>query len=176
MKRRTTVFLALLAMLMMVFPVPANAKKPLTGTMDLQFNLGWTAPSEVVPDWVGTITIDGDEFGMAFFNTGSGKPFADNPSDVVFFEETWVIYETLSFEFNEVDGTLDTFVPGAVALSGYDVGIVTPANSKYHMNGDVRETNDAFSMWMDRSVHMKGQIEWYPFGAPQFAPGTFRIN
>ena len=153
-----------------------EARQPLFGDMDLQFNLAWPGPNETIPDWVGTITIDEDEYGMAFFATGSGKPFAADPSSSVhFFEETWVIYDELDFTFNP-DGTLATFVPGDVVLSGYDAGITNMKNSKYHMNGYVDVAEGDFADWMGRSVHMMGLIEWYPFEAPQFAPGVLRIN
>lgn len=154
---------------------PAEAKAPLIGTMDLQFNLAWPGPNEVVPDWVGTITIDGDEYGMAFFNTGTGKPFDEQPADNVFFEETWAIYETLDFSFTP-DGFLDEFEPGDVVLSGYDRGISVLVNASYRMNGDVRVAEGEFAEWLGRHVHMSGDLVFYPFGAPQYAPGTFRIN
>ena len=44
------------------------------------------------------------------------------------------------------------------------------------MNGNVEEANGDFEQWIGRNVFMSGVIEWYPFGAPQYAPGTFRIN
>lgn len=163
----------------MAFALPAQATRPLSGEMELQFNLAWPGPNTEIPDWVGTITIDGTDYGMAFFNTGTGKPFLDNPSDVVFFEETWVIYDDLEFTF---DGSeLREFEPGEVVLSGYDRGIVTIPNSKYHMNGDVRDAQGDFGSWLGGSVHMSGTIvsgdgTLYPPGAPQYAPGTFRIN
>lgn len=103
--------------------VPATAQTPLVGSMDLQFNLAWPGPSEDIPDWVGTVTIDGAEYGMAFFNTGTGKSFDSQPDgNVIFFEETWVIYQELHFVFEEVDAgfVLTEFEPGAVLLSGYD--------------------------------------------------------
>ena len=179
MKTRLSILAALIALLTAAFAAPAEAKRPLYGEMDLQFNLAWPGPQTEVPDWVGTITIDGDVYGMAFFNTGSGKPFDDNPSDVVFFEETWVIYDELTFVF---DGfVLDEFEPGDVVLSGYDRGIVTIPNSWYHMNGDVRVADGDFIRSLGRNVHMSGDIVWgdgtvYPLGAPQYAPGVFRIN
>ena len=175
MKSRFAALAAVAAMVFVGFGSSAEARQPLYGEMDLQFNLAWPGPSETIPDWVGTITVDGDEFGMAFFNTGTGKPFAEQPSHNVFFEETWAIYDGLDFSFNP-DGTLDTFEPGEIVLSGYDRGITTVKNSKYHMNGDVQVAEGDFADWLGRSVHMRGDIVWYPFGAPHFAPGVFRIN
>lgn len=175
MKTRLAVLATVVAMVVAGIGDPAEARRPLVGEMDLQFNLAWSGPSETVPDWVGTITIDEVEYGMAFFNTGNGKPFAEHPGPNVFFEETWVIYDELDLEFNPA-GEVVSFEPGEVVLAGYDAGITTVKNSKYHMNGYVHDAEGDFAHWMGRSVHMMGLIEWYPFGAPQFAPGVFRIN
>jgi len=177
MRKKLTTVILIISFLTLVSTLAAvNAKKPLIGTMDLQFNLAWPGPQAEIPDWIGTITIDGEEYGMAFFAIGSGKPFVTDPSTSVhFFEEIYVIYFDLYFTFN-LDGTLGDFEPGDIALWGYDVGITNMINSKYHMNGNVEEANGIFSQWLGRNVFMSGVIEWYPFGAPQYAPGTFRIN
>ncbi len=108
--------------------------------------------------------------------TGSGKPFVSDPSTSVhFFEETWKIYSKLELGFDE-NGVLTEFVEGPVVLWGYDAGITNLVNSKYHMTGSVEGAADPFEEWVGRSVFMSGDIEWYDFGAPQYAPGTLRIN
>ncbi len=180
MRTRLSIIATMVVLVAAAFAPPVSAGQPLSGEMDLQFNLAWPGPDQTdVPDWVGTITIDGTDYGMAFFNTGSGKPFVDNPSDVVFFEETWVVYEDLEFAF---DGfVLTVFEPGKVVLSGYDRGIVTVVNSRYHMIGDVQYADGPFASRLGGSVHMSGSIVWgdgtvYPEGAPHYAPGTLRIN
>ena len=179
MKRMITT-LVMVSVLSLVSATSAIAEEPLTGTMDLEFNLGWT-PLGSDPVWVGTITIDENDFGMAFFVTGSGKSFAlDPPFDadkkrtVHFFAETWVIYDAITPVWDE--GVLVTLGPGNILLSGNDRGITNLANSKYQMNGSVEVANGDFSMLEGRNVHMSGDVVWYPFGAPHFAPGTFRIN
>lgn len=179
--RRARILLVALGIILVLVPVvPVHAMKPLRGTMDLQFNLGWPGPQEAIPDWVGTITIDGEVYGMLFFAIGSGKAFVTPPykgNNIHFFEEIWEIYDmaNFQFEFNE-DGVLTLLVVGQPFLWGYDEGQTNLKTSKYHMNGNVEEACGDFSMWEGRSVHMSGIIEWYPFGAPQYAPGTFRIN
>jgi hypothetical protein len=176
MKKSITSVIFVISLLTLVSTMAAvNAKNPLYGTMDLQFNLAWPGYSTEIPDWVGTITIDGVEYGMAFFCIGSGKPFDPGPANVIFFGEIYVIYYDLDFTFNE-DGTLGVFEPGAIALWGYDNGLTNLKNNKYHMNGNVEDANGIFSQWIGRQVHMSGVIVWYPFAAPQYAPGTFRIN
>jgi hypothetical protein len=113
---------------------------------------------------------------MAFFNTGTGTPFTEQPADNVFFEETWVIDDDLDLAFGP-DGALVRLHEGDVVLSGYDRGITVVVNSIYHMNGDVRVAEGDFGMWTGRRVHMMGDIVWYPnIPAPHDAPGTFRLN
>jgi len=65
---------------------------------------------------------------------------------------------------------------GDVLMWGDDEGVVGLANSKYRMNGRVQAAYDYFAAWQGRNVHMSGMTEWYPFGAPHFAPGVLRIN
>lgn len=150
------------------------AKAPLYGTMDLTYNL--MGPSIDVPDWLGTITIDDVDYGMVFFNVGSGKPF-DDPfiGSVVKFGEIWVIYEEpVDFDPETGDYTL-----GTVLMQGTDTGVTVVPNSTYRMNGVVDEAHGPFAQWEGRRVHMMGDIVWQmtPMGpAPQYAPGVFRIN
>ena len=177
-KLKVSVAFTLLLFIITALVAPASATRPLVGEMELQFNPGWPGPGEVEPVWVGTVTIDDHEYGMAFFNTGTGKPFDAPPSDSVsFFEETWTIYRTLSFEFND-DGTLnmDEWEPGEVVLSGYDRGVFSVANSKYRMNGYVEVAADDFEERIGSRVHMSGVLEYADNGAPQYAPGVIRIN
>jgi hypothetical protein len=153
----------------------AAAKSPARGTMDLQFNLAWPGPQAEVPDWVGTITFDGDEYGMAFFALGTGKPFDADPSTSVhFFHETYVIYESLDYAF-DADGDLTRFDPGPVVMAGPDTGLTNMVDSRYHMTGRVATASGPFEGSLGRHVYMSGLIEWYPFGAPQYAPGELRV-
>ena len=175
-----------LALTLALLPVmTAQAKKPLYGAMDLEYNTAWPGPQDVIPDWVGTITIDGEEYGMLFFAIGSGKAFDDNlKGNVHFFEEIWAIYDT------EVDLTLkipsDSAAdweywlpdngPEELVLWGHDKGQTNVRTSKYHMTGSAEGAFGDFMMWEDRSVYMSGVIDWYGPGEPHYAPGTFRIN
>jgi hypothetical protein len=153
-------------MLVLLPAIPANAQPPLYGEMNLEYNLDWAGPSLIVPDWEGTITIDSIQYGMVFYNFWSGKPFAfpfkgsaDQP--VIFFGEKWEIYDL---------GT------GITLMWGFDEGVSTSVNSKFRMNGSVEYATGVFDGWQGRTVHMSGIIELYPFGAPHFAVGPFRIN
>jgi hypothetical protein len=136
-------------------------------------------PQEEIPDWVGTVTLDGETYGIAFFNTGTGKPFAEKPGRNLFFEETWTVYEELDFAFE--DGFLVTFEPGDVLMSGYDSGVSVSANSTFRMSGDIRVANGEFAAWLGRGAHMMGAMELYPpdhdhAGLPHRASGPFRAN
>jgi hypothetical protein len=182
------------SLLLLVFTLallPAGltqAKKPLIGTMDLEFNLAWfeVGPQEGVPDWVGTINIDGEQYGMLFFAIGSGKPFTADPpgGSVHFFEEIWAIYDMGDKVFPEIP-TLDGWEywlpddtpPDELILCGHDVGITNRINSKYHMNGNVEYAAEGWETYLGRNVHMSGEIIWDEItGFPLEAPGTFRIN
>jgi len=170
--RKLIVLLALAFTLVLVPAGTAQAKKPLRGTMDLEFNLLWPGPQDVIPDWVGNITIDGTEYGMAFFAIGSGKAFDDFlKGKVHFFEEIWRIYDWMTFNF-----TTQELNYGEILLWGYDVGQTNTQNNNYHMNGNVEVAIGDFAIWQGRNVHISGEIIWYEPGVPHYAPGTFRIN
>jgi len=188
--KRLIVLLALVFTLVLVPAGTAQAKKPLIGLMDLEFNLGWPEPQDEIPDWAGTITINDTEYGMLFFCTGSGKAFDDNlKGKVHFFEEIWAIYDT-DFDFtsllpsddpNDWVDWLPSAQPVELVLWGYDVGQTNIQNNNYHMNGNVEVAVGDFAIWQGRNVHMSGEIIWYEssspyYGAPHYAPGTFRIN
>jgi hypothetical protein len=171
-------------LMVLVLVVPVQAVKPLVGTMDLEFNLSWPGPQADIPDWAGNITLNGDEYRMLFFAIGSGKAFVEDPGKVHFFEEIWAIYDT-SFDLTSLLPSddpgdwahwLPSNAPPELVLWGYDAGVVALQNSKYHMNGNVEEAYGDFAIWQGRNVHMSGDIVWYEFGAPHYAPGAFRIN
>lgn len=160
--RRLIALLAFVSMLVLLLAVPVQAEPPLVGTMDLEFNLAWPGPQEDIPIWVGTITIDSTEYGMEFFNLGTGKAFDEDRGVVGFFQEVWTIYE---LDYDEI------------LLWGYDKGVVCYQNSKYVMNGNVEEATGDFAGWQGHRVHMSGEIIWDEDGStPHYAPGIFRID
>lgn len=187
--------MALAFTLTLVSAIPVQAKKPLVGTADVEFNLLWPGPQEYIPDWAGNITFNGYEYRILFFAIGSGKAFLDDPGKVHFFKEIWAIYDTEDFTTylpnNETtfwEDWLPSNAPADLVLWGYDAGVVSLQNSKYRMNGKVEFANaefadGAFAAWQGRNVHISGIIEWQeietpdgPVIAPHYAPGTFRIN
>jgi len=170
--RRAITALAVLAVLVVAAATPATSAveaRDVRASMDLQFNLGWPGYQDQTPDWVGTVTIHGEEYGMAFFLLGQAAG-----TTRAFFYEKWEIYEDLDFAFDDT-GVLTTFTPGDVLLSGHDSGFVRIANSRYHMTGTIEEANGDFATYAGRIVFIRGLIEWYAPGVPQYAPGIFRI-
>jgi len=182
----SSLLLLALAFTMALVPAVLVKAEPLRGTMALNFNLAWfsVGPQDNVPDWVGTITIDGKSYGMLFFAIGSGKPFTADPpgGSVHFFEEIWAIYDMGGKTFPvlpTLEGWEDWLPkngPDELILWGYDVGITNKINSKYHMNGNVEYAADGWEMYLGHNVHMSGEILWDPTGLPLSAPGTLRIN
>ena len=168
MKRKSSklLVLAMATILAIILVVPVQAKTPLVGIMDLEFNLAWSGPSTTIPEWEGTITIDDTEYDMLFFNIGTGKQGNQAPGKTLHFGEIWEIWD-------------DT----TIIMKGTDEGVVSLQNSKYRMNGVVEEASGSFTDYECRNVHMSGIIEWQNLGteedpimAPQYAPGVFRVN
>ena len=127
----------------------------LIGTMELDFMF-------TNPIWVGTVELEGfGEYGIRFYNEG-GKDVGNTSHFVEYFE----IYDLLP--------------PNTVYLGASDFGVVSLANSKYRMNGEIEEAIEPFEMWLGRHVHMSGIITWQtmPDGSvkPATAPGIIRIN
>ena len=178
MNRRILLVVALIAALALVAaPVSAGADKPISGEMELYFNLGFGNPDAPCPDisWAGTVELEGFPYGIAFFPTG-----AKDVGKVHHFTEIWEIYDA---PFAFLGGVLAECRPGDVVLSGTDAGVSSP-NSKYRMNGTVGEAFAPFAQLDGRNVHMSGDITWQeivvpdvgPITVPATAPGYFRIN
>ena len=136
-------------------------KKPvatLNGTMELDFMFE-------NPVWVGKVDLEGyGEYGIRFYNLG-GK----DVGNASHFVENFEIYDLQS--------------PTTIYLGASDFGVVSLANSKYRMNGEVDMANAPFTDWLGRNVHMSGIITWQtletpdgPVVAPATAPGILRIN
>ncbi|MFW9968281.1 MAG: hypothetical protein ACFFEA_14085 [Candidatus Thorarchaeota archaeon] len=185
-KRLGVVALVLTFTIALVSVSPVQAKRQIFGTMDLEFNLGWPGYGTEIPDWVGTIEINGETYGMLFFAFWTGKPFDDPAKGMAFFfGEIWAIYDmdVASFpgipngDTGEWAQLLPANNPDGLVVWGHDEGVTNMANTKYHMTGSVEYAGDPFTKWAGRNVYMSGLIEWYEdIPAPHYAPGEFRIN
>jgi len=148
----------------------ADARQPLRGEMELNFNVGFVIQQGCTQvTWAGTVAIDGETYGMAFFPTGSRQT-----GEAFHFDENWVVYEE-PFGFDE-PGLLTECPEGDIVLSGYDSGVTSP-NAKYRMSGAVEVAASGFDDWDGRRVHMDGEITYdETTGVPLTAPGSFRLN
>jgi hypothetical protein len=185
--KRIIRLLPIVFMLVLLPAMAVQAKQPLYGTTYFEFNLGLfdVGLQDEVCAWVGTITLDGEEYGAVWWNIGSGKAFDDQfKGKISFFEETWAIYDT-DFDFTSLLPSNDPADwaywlpinnPAELVLRGNDKGQTNGQTSAYHMSGTVEEAFGIFTMWEGRSLHMSGIIIWYDFGAPHFGPGIIRIN
>ena len=158
MRKKWAVPIALVVGLSIVMAVPAGANRPLVGSMDLDFNLGFGDAATACPDvtWAGNIDFDGDVHGMAFVPTA--------PPEIVkrafHFEENWMIYAQPFAFAGGVFSECDDGIP--VVLSGYDAGVESLASLIAVADGAVE--------WVDpggpfdealagRNVHWSGLVE-----------------
>jgi hypothetical protein len=187
MRNRLLTALSLIVVLSLLMVAPVSADPPMRGTMDLTLNLGPPdgSPPANCPEiaWLGTITFGDDVYDMTFVPVGTGKPFDEDPNTSIhFFEEIWTIYElgTFDYQFTEIDGvhilTACNDTDAVPVLSGHDSGTTSIKASRYRMNGEVDFADGPFAGLEGHKVHMSGTVEWYPFGAPHFAPGDFRLK
>lgn len=180
MKKKLLTVLLVVSILTLLPIISVQAKKPtphLTGTMDLDFNLGFLGvypdgPYKTTPCWIGTIKIDGYEYDMIFYHLTLFKGYS-KASD---FMEKWIISDS-----------------NGNCLAGYDSGLTNtaqldpsdepPTAHLYIMTGKVEEATGVFADWLGRKVHMSGYITYQFIETngglalvPETAPGTFRIN
>jgi hypothetical protein len=169
--RKTLTTLLAVCLLLLGAATTAGADQPAVGTMTLSWNSCWAEPGEVTPDWVGSFSIDGHTYGMAFFNLGSGKPFEDRATGLAgFFTEVYALYPA---PIGDCPG--DTVALTNALLWGHDTGMVNLANSHYQMSGDIDVASGPLAYLAGGQVFMSGIILWSELGAPVSAPGEARF-
>ena len=132
---------------------PILAKTHLTGTIDMDFT--GTPPYF----WVGTVTFGTETYGLQFKSVGSPPP---PPPRAFVFVERFEIWD---------EGFTTLYVEGPNA------GVVPCGNDKFIANGRVETANQPFEMWIDRNVHINGNIDWViPCVLPDGGTGTIRFN
>jgi len=171
MRKKWAVLVVLAVGLSIVTAVPAVANRPLVGSMDLDFNLGFGDAAAPCPDvtWAGNIDFDGDVHGMAFVPTA--------PPEIVgrafHFEESWMVYAQ---PFAFTGGVLSECDDGnPVVLSGYDAGVESMASLIAVANGAVEwvDPDGPFDEALaDRHVHWSGLVE---ANLVEFS-GTWRVR
>lgn len=172
MIRKLPLTLALALTAVLVLAPAAMAGQKLTGSMALDWNDGWSGPSDVIPDWVGTVDFDGDVYPMVFFNVGTGKNPRHNPGGkAAFFEEYWAVYEdnvTAVWDGSVFIG----FEPApTTVLYGYDKGQFNAQTSRYHMSGYIMTAAGPFEGLEGQRITMRGALV-----GGNTAPGVIRIH
>ena len=153
----------------------ATAQDKVTGDFDLAWNDCWTGPTDEVPDWVGTIDLDGNEYDMVFFNLGDGRPPAQElPEGQGAFIEIWGVYDGLELAY---DGECaQTAFEGDLVMWGHDAGISDMDAQAYTMTGTVVEAFGDYADLAGSPAQMSGTFTLTDDGAPLTAPGTLEIG
>ena len=155
MRRIWAVLLAGLLALTVVAVVPATAKSPARGDIDLMLVTSCGAVT-----WSGTVTVDGQPRGLVLEYAGVPGVFRGQSYH---YEE----YFTVTAE-PIVAGTCPTGSE-TMLLTGWDFGLGVLANrSMYGDNGVVTDTSEGYSMWLGRKVRMSGDMS-----LTEVAPGVF---
>jgi hypothetical protein len=154
MKRKGyTLVMAAFALTSVLMTVIAVNAKPLYGEMALfKPPIGPPHPDGYSLSWSGTIS--GDINGkIYFYNTG--RVIVGN---VKHFWEVWLITDD----------------SGNMLLKGTDKGVVSLANMKFRMNGEVTDAASQYEHLIGRNVHMSGYVISISQTVKQ-APGVFRV-
>ena len=176
MMRRSLMSLALAAAAALVVTPVAMAETSLSGEMDLKWNTCYGAPpSEEIPDWIGTVELDGNLYDMLFFNVGTGRPPTDRVEEPeLSVHELWAIYDGLELTFDD-ECAVETF-EGDVVMWGHDYGVANFAETlDYHMAGTVLEAFGDFADLAGHPMQVNGTVVMGEAG-PEGAPGTFTVN
>lgn len=182
MRRKSIVLVLVLAVaLLLVTPVPASAKKPLRGQQELELEFFFPDPQgPPIPvcatpgnaiTWVGTISFDGEVYGIAYRSL-LPPPEADKKSKATHFADEWKIYERAFTSGSDCPEADDDMV-----MWGYDKGVQSDRNLKARANGRVLGVDTDFfdESWVGRRVHWGGVTDDTGFPLLTFT-GPFRIN
>ena len=175
MLRKLTLGLSLVLMVVLAGAPAAMAQDKVTGEFELTWNGCFAGPGDEVPDWVGTIDMDGDLYDMVFFNLGDGRPpNHDLAAPLGSFIEIWAVYDGLDIAYDEECAT-ETY-EGDLIMWGHDAGIGDDDAMAYAMTGTVVEAFGDYVGLTGESVAMSGTFTVTDDGAPLTAPGVLEIG
>jgi hypothetical protein len=146
------------------------------GPYELRRNACYDAfPSTEVPDWIGTVELEGRTLDLLFFNVGSGRPPTEPLEEPAFsVNEIWAIYDGLELTFDE-DCAVKTF-EGSALLWGHDYGVADFTESPdYLLGGLVREARGVFADLAGRRIEFRGSVVMGEAG-PESSPGEVAIG
>ena len=153
-KRKSNLVITTLILSIALTSLAVAYAKPLYGTMALyKPPIGPEHPEWGPLSWSGTIT--GDINGNMYFYKTAGLEVGETKH----FWEVWLI----------------TDEQGDMLLMGTDKGVVTIANWKYRMNGEVTDAAPEYAHLIGHQVHMSGIVIHHSATVKE-APGTFRVN
>lgn len=175
MLRKLVLGLSLVLMAVLAAAPAAMAEDKVTGEFDLAWNACFEAPGDEVPDWIGTIDLDGDAYDMVFFNLGEGRPpNQDLPEGSGAFIEVWAVYDGLEIAYDEECAT-ETY-DGDLVMWGHDAGVSDYDAQQYAMTGMVVEAFGDYADLAGSDVAMSGTFTLTEDGAPLTAPGVLEIG
>jgi hypothetical protein len=172
MLRKLAISLSLVLTAVLALAPAAMAEDKAQGAFDLTWNGCWEGPNDEVPDWIGTIDIDGDVHDMVFFNLGDGRP-PNNDLDGAFIE-IWAVYDGLEIAYGEECAT-ETY-EGDLVMWGHDAGVSDFEAQTYSMAGTVVEAFGDYADLAGQPVAMSGTFSLTPDGSPETAPGVLVIG
>lgn len=177
MLRKLALSPSLVLMAVLVVAPAAMAEDKVKGEFDLAWNGCFEGPNDEVPDWIGTIDLDGDVYDMVFFNLGDGRPpNQDLPEGSGAFIEIWAVYDGLELAYDEECAT-ETY-EGDLVMWGHDAGVSDRVAKEYAMTGTVAEAFGDYADLAGQPVAMSGTFTLTdddPPG-PLTAPGVLEIG
>lgn len=176
MVRKLPISLSLVLMAVLAVAPATVAQDKVTGEFDLSWNGCWQGPGDELPDWIGTVDIDGSVHDMVFFNLGDGRPplSQDPPEGSGAFIEIWAVYDGLEISYDEECAT-ETY-EGDLVMWGHDAGLSDYVAQEYAMTGTIVEAFGDYADLAGSTVAMNGTFTVDEDGNPLTAPGVLEIG
>lgn len=174
MLRKLLLSLSLVLMAVLAVAPATMAQDKVTGDVSLTWNDCWAQPGDEVPDWIGTIELDGNAYDMVFFNLGDGRPpNADLAEPLGAFIEIWAVYDGLEIAFDEACA-VESY-QGDLVMWGHDAGVSDHGASEYAMTGSVVEAIGDYADLAGQPLFMSGTFFENDAGVME-APGVVEIG
>ena len=175
MLRKLPLSLSLVLVAVLAIAPATLAQDKVQGEYDLAWNECWPGPQDAVPDWVGTIDIDGNVHDFVFFFLGDGRPPGqDPPEGRMAFIEIWAIYDGLNIAYDE-ECAVEAY-EGDLVMWGHDAGVSNLEAQEYAMTGYVAEAFGDYADLAGADVAMSGTFTMDEEGNFLTAPGALEIG